>query len=253
MTKVIDYSFSVGSGTIQNNEAGTSYNLTGLSNSDWINQNTITSYYPKNYGQSLGASWNTINSGDSGSISFWVKTNGTPSDYFIANTISGDGSFFVASVSGKVEARTYNSSWRVATSTTSLSSTEWLHFVVTYTATTINIYCNGVLEATETSGGAINASNVCIFSSDGATINKLTNCLIREFSIYNTELNASEVLAIYEDEKPEDYRTAKGKKYIKTNYPITEGLTAGTTKQTGRISNLLYENTIIPQRERVGL
>jgi PKD repeat protein len=41
---------------------------------------------------------------------------------------------------------------------------------------------------------------------------------------------------------------------LKTNYPIVEGLTAGTTKQTGRKMQLEAEQgSFVPQRERVGI
>ena len=41
---------------------------------------------------------------------------------------------------------------------------------------------------------------------------------------------------------------------LKTDFPIEEGLTAGTTKQTGRKMQLEAEQgSFIPQRERVGI
>ena len=43
-------------------------------------------------------------------------------------------------------------------------------------------------------------------------------------------------------------------KEIKTDYPITEGLTAGTTKQTGKVMNLVPKTRdMVPKRLRVGL
>jgi len=45
-----------------------------------------------------------------------------------------------------------------------------------------------------------------------------------------------------------------GEKELKTNYPIEEGLIAGTTKQTGRTENLnAGVQSFIPEREKVGL
>jgi hypothetical protein len=45
-----------------------------------------------------------------------------------------------------------------------------------------------------------------------------------------------------------------GEKELKTKYPVEEGLTAGTQKQTGRISNLIaQEGSLVPRREKVGL
>jgi len=45
-----------------------------------------------------------------------------------------------------------------------------------------------------------------------------------------------------------------GEKEIKTNWPVTEGLTAGTEKQTGRSMGLeAEEGSNVPMRVRVGL
>ena len=40
---------------------------------------------------------------------------------------------------------------------------------------------------------------------------------------------------------------------VKRKYPVVSGLVAGTTKQEGRISNLIPENSIVPARNKVGL
>ena len=45
----------------------------------------------------------------------------------------------------------------------------------------------------------------------------------------------------------------KGEKEIKTDWPIEEGLTAGTQKQTGRITNLVPEESLVSERESRGL
>ena len=43
-------------------------------------------------------------------------------------------------------------------------------------------------------------------------------------------------------------------KELKTEWPVTEGLTAETTKQTGRLMNLIpTEKSFIPARERKGI
>ena len=41
-------------------------------------------------------------------------------------------------------------------------------------------------------------------------------------------------------------------KELKTNYPYEEGLVAETTKQTGRVMNLVPENSVVPKRKQVG-
>lgn len=44
-----------------------------------------------------------------------------------------------------------------------------------------------------------------------------------------------------------------GSKYLNTNWPIDEGLDAGTTKQEGTISNLIPEKSLVSEKEKVGL
>ena len=46
----------------------------------------------------------------------------------------------------------------------------------------------------------------------------------------------------------------RGTRFIKTDWPIESGLTAGTEKQEGRQSNLVAEEQdLIPKKDRVGL
>jgi len=41
---------------------------------------------------------------------------------------------------------------------------------------------------------------------------------------------------------------------VKTDYPVEEGLIAGTTKQTGRKMNLVaQEGSFVPQRQKKGI
>ena len=42
-----------------------------------------------------------------------------------------------------------------------------------------------------------------------------------------------------------------GQAEIKTDYPVEEGLTAETQKQTGRTTNLVAENSVVPEKEKV--
>ena len=45
-----------------------------------------------------------------------------------------------------------------------------------------------------------------------------------------------------------------GEKELKTKYPVEEGLTAGTQKQTGRKTNLVAEQgSLVPKRKQAGL
>ena len=45
-----------------------------------------------------------------------------------------------------------------------------------------------------------------------------------------------------------------GEKEIRTDYPVEEGLTAGTTKQEGTQTNLVpEEGSLVPRRKKVGI
>ena len=43
------------------------------------------------------------------------------------------------------------------------------------------------------------------------------------------------------------------RKELKTAWPIEEGLTAETTKQTGRTMNLVPQKSLVPKRLKVGI
>ena len=46
----------------------------------------------------------------------------------------------------------------------------------------------------------------------------------------------------------------KGTAEIATRYPVTKGLTAKTTSQTGRVMNLVPERgSLVPRRKKIGL
>tara|TARA_R100001244_G_C5155878_1_gene130380 strand:+ start:1200 stop:1367 length:168 start_codon:yes stop_codon:yes gene_type:complete len=40
---------------------------------------------------------------------------------------------------------------------------------------------------------------------------------------------------------------------VKTRFPVTEGTTLGTTKIEGQVVNLVYENSIVLNRNRMGI
>ena len=49
-------------------------------------------------------------------------------------------------------------------------------------------------------------------------------------------------------------KATHNEKEVKTRYPVVEGLTAGTQKQKGRVSNLVYqESSIVLKRNKKGI
>ena len=47
--------------------------------------------------------------------------------------------------------------------------------------------------------------------------------------------------------------STRNEKEVKTNWPVTSGLTARTTRQVGRVSNLVPVNSYVGWRDKVGL
>ena len=46
---------------------------------------------------------------------------------------------------------------------------------------------------------------------------------------------------------------SKGTRFVRTEYPVEEGLEAGTTKQEGNVSNLVPNISLIPISGKRGL
>lgn len=49
-----------------------------------------------------------------------------------------------------------------------------------------------------------------------------------------------------------EFKTA-GCKELKTNWPVTEGTTAGTTKQTGKEMRLVPQESVVADKDLVGV
>lgn len=64
---------------------------------------------------------------------------------------------------------------------------------------------------------------------------------------------ADKLYAVYAVYGPYSSANTKSTRFLKTNWPITSGLIAETTSQTGHVSNLIPENSLVLQRDMVGL
>ena len=79
--------------------------------------------------------------------------------------------------------------------------------------------------------------------------------LIRISDVLDDSVNdvSDAVFRIIEPQDADRPKTSKGTKEIATRYPVTSGLTAETTSQVGRQSNLVPERgSIVPRRKKVG-
>lgn len=75
---------------------------------------------------------------------------------------------------------------------------------------------------------------------------------IDELYIFNNAISAEERQTLFDLFTVGD-AASKGVKEIATRWPITDGLTARVNKQTGRITNLIPQQSLLNRRERFGL
>ena len=94
---------------------------------------------------------------------------------------------------------------RVSTGVTAIDNDVWTFIVCTYSAGTLNLYQNGVLNDTETGAALLTLSNAtAIFNVavDADAANPLTNGSLINWRIGSGSLTAAQIKSIYEEERP---------------------------------------------------
>ena len=207
------------------------------------------------------------------SISFWAKpnawdmTNGSNSDTFIGCLSSGGWKVYLNNSGG--QATTLNFQIRVddtgsgsagyITATMNEATTEalsgWKNVVATYDGTTAKLYVNGsttgVTNATSASGAAIayhgsNDRAVCVGADAKAATDaeNFFHGLIDDVAIFNDDLSAAEVTAIYNSGVPFDLTANKGDYAASgdlVGYWLFEEGTGTTVADSSTTSNALDE------------
>lgn len=194
------------------------------------------------------------------SAAFWIKLTDNASNYNIIDADNG-GYDFNVSYNSQI---TYNNSSTTVSTGVIIPLNQWTHIVVTIDATAGKVYKNGELAYTGAGGSSDSGSNYYIGNNRG-NLNLYVQGYFDEVGIWSRVLTADEAntlgygegvsypFDVFHDENVVGETGSAGTAAIKTNYPIEEGLTASTTKQTGRITNLIPQNSNIPSRVKVGL
>jgi hypothetical protein len=193
-------------------------------------------------GFTISAWINATTLGENNSAVIVGKVNGTSSQQGINFRVGAHAIFL-----------RINAGTTINSAAASLKYGVWLHVVVTVTSNAIaNFYIDGVLSGTPNQQvsalSGITTTNALRIGNRSAATDRTFDGSIDDVRIYDHALTADEVANLY------NKRATIGMKELKTNYPITDGLIARTTKQTGRKMQLEAEQgSFIPQRERVGI
>lgn len=133
--------------------------------------------------------------------SVWFYLNG----YQDNNIVSGDGHFLYMGPSGATQ-KLYggHANWPVFTafpSTATISLSTWYHAVLTFsTANGMSLYINGALDSTYTADKSAHAGTGTVNLAAYSTGN-LLNGRISKVMIYNSELNATQILQLFNADK----------------------------------------------------
>ena len=141
-----------------------------------------------------------VNSASNLSISFWFNLNVIPS-VNSAPIIIGSSDFW--NQISDAGFRYWNGT---ATNTSySFSTGVWYHTVMVQTGTTLKVYVNGGLEGTHTVNAISSTAgnNLTVGKWSGGNYNK-TNGYIDEVSVFNSELSAPDITAMYSTGVPAD-------------------------------------------------
>jgi len=211
---------------------------------------------------------NAYSSLTNGTLNFWVNPDTlTNSDYyFISAEANHDASWYI--FGGKLRTFIFNNAAIVLfDSVTSISTGAWTMVTYTSDGSFSNLYINGVIDKANQAKGFFAAAGSAAATVDFGGKNGTTNALdgyMDEVGIWNRALTADEVLNLYRQGMagfsypwavPGQTGTGtKGTRFVATRYPVTDGLTALTTTQTGHQENLIaQEGSLVPKRLKVGI
>tara|TARA_R100000655_G_scaffold5945_1_gene17685 strand:- start:719 stop:1444 length:726 start_codon:yes stop_codon:yes gene_type:complete len=148
---------------------------------------------------------NAINSASTVSISYWGKKTASNKYLLVGSLMSSTNGFWLTWWSdGNVYCSARNGSSSNASYSLSFD-TNWHHFVGVYNGTSIKIYIDGILQATSTTSipTALSSTGGNDFNI-GYISSQYTSGNIDEVAIFNSELSASDVTAIYGTGVPND-------------------------------------------------
>lgn len=214
-----------------------------------------------------------LGNANSYSVSFWFKTD-KAEDESLTEHWQGEQKYPWAIrgpyLNGSISWLIYNGveSDGIATTLKDYGDLQFHHIVIIrdYENSKIKLYMDNTLEGEKTNSFedvSDSGNQFSIMSRSGTA--KFRTGSIKEFRIYEKALNIEEIDKLYKFQDVREgligcwsmnYPGQTGKntsRFIKTEWPITKGLIAGTTKQEGNISNLIPQKSFIEERFKEGI
>ncbi len=185
-------------------------------------------------------------------VSFWFKMAGTTDNQILFDEGSSTDGFGIRYFGGKIQGVVQNNnSLKTISSTTSPGTSSWIHVVFMFNSGKLELYINGVLEASSTAtyssvrahsdGSGIGARNgSTAFDSNGNGFNGK----IDGFYIYNGALTAEEINALYSKSIVASATT------LNPELPPAAPTALNATLGAGPVINLTWtDNAIAPNNE----
>jgi len=134
--------------------------------------------------------------GDKVSFSFWFKLSDVGSSgAFIHNNVKY---VLQMDAQGRVSFALYTPSWKsiVMTYSDRILNTDWHHVAATYDGTTMKLFIDGVLKASDFNSGALHASSADVYIGKMGPIKPFKG-IIDEVQVYNVALTESQVNQLF--------------------------------------------------------
>lgn len=198
-------------------------------------------------------------------IAFWLKTSNTSRNGVVADnsawTTDGCWGVQINSPANKLE---FSSNDGYLDTSASVNDGDWHRIVFVREGTGTNqfkCYIDGDLDSTTTVAENFNASTGFWIGQGLGTglsgsIDELKIWKGYAFTTGDVTEDFTGFSPIASNPDPSSVTVGTGKsgtRFLSSKYPVTIGLTAGTTKQTGNKEKLEYEQSFVSSKEKVGL
>lgn len=194
-----------------------SYSCSGTSADSIVSTNTATLYNGVAYSGNNGGFWDFDGSDDyiltdfgSGlnpttqdlSYGVWVKPDaGQTSMFIMQSSWSGSQRFYIGSLSGKLAWGIQERGWNSADTDLTFVNDQWYYINIVFSGTTVKLYANGVLKATDTISSFVFDSNLGIGSGRPYTSTYYWNGGIAACRVYYQALTAAQVTQNFNAQK----------------------------------------------------
>jgi len=167
---------------------------------DYVDVGVLSSIESQTWSISLWVKWNTLDGTNEAIISTRQNSLGSATGIDLNITDAG----------AKLRARTYKATSGgigaeliVTLSSVGITTGVWYHIAVTYSSSTLSMKINDGAIYSGTDTGTYVASGVSAYIGNWRKSNAHHNGLIDEVAIFNTELSASDITAIYNSGTPQ--------------------------------------------------